>query len=557
MVMKKKFIAMIVVLCMLVSLSGCSSKATKDSETTTDSSTTTKAAPTTGAGTAAGDTWETPYPETVTISTVTKEDASAIYPDGDDITSNEWIRQYLSRFNVKLVTDWVSDDYDTKINLAIANNDLPDVCHVNASQLKQLVEANMLYDMTDVFDKYASDTVKGYMKADPDTFETGKTDGKLYGIPQMHYGFIAQPDFIWLRKDWMEEQKLEAPKTIDDVENICLKFMKAYGGYGMAVDKTLDYLNLLAIAWNAHPDMWIETTDGSIGYGSVQPEMKNALAKYADWYKKGILSADFPNYDFGAMNEAVVSGKVGVQPYYQWWGYNPGADEVKSQGSDAYFEPYAIPSADGQQVKQSIFFENSSYIVVSKKCKNPEAALKLIDFYAYIQNDSLGTADETLGRDVLMINDLSHVCGAFSINPPLADSKAFDKVYDALKTGDTSKIVESTSSGKYKSCMDWKNNKNPNSLGDYLQMGNGDKCAYAIARTELSDKNSYMLSKLWGAAPESSLKYGTVLDDLLTEGFTKIIIGAEPIDYFDKLVKNWYAAGGTEITKEMNEMYGK
>ena len=37
---------------------------------------------------------------------------------------------------------------------------------------------------------------------------------------------------------------------------------------------------------------------------------------------------------------------------------------------------------------------------------------------------------------------------------------------------------------------------------------------------------------------------GTTLEDILTEGFTKIIIGDQPIDYFDTVVDNWKAAGG-------------
>ena len=44
------------------------------------------------------------------------------------------------------------------------------------------------------------------------------------------------------------------------------------------------------------------------------------------------------------------------------------------------------------------------------------------------------------------------------------------------------------------------------------------------------------------------------LNDLLQEGFTKIIVGQEPIDYFDTLVENWKRAGGEQATKEVNEM---
>lgn len=257
---------------------------------------------------------------TVTIHTVTSEYTSAKYPKGDDITNNVWIRRYKEKLGVDVKTDWVSDEYNTKLNLAISSNDLPDVFRVNPSQLQQLIEADMIMDLTDVFEQNASERLKGYMEADADSFESGKKDGKLYGIPQMHWGLIEQPDFIWIRNDWKEELGLEDPKNMDDVKNIALKLMEKHGGYGMAVDQSLDYLNLLAIGWNAHPDLWIEDQSGSLVYGSIQPEMKAALAEWAEWYKLGIIDPEFAIKDFNAMNADIVAGKVGMQPYYQWWG---------------------------------------------------------------------------------------------------------------------------------------------------------------------------------------------------------------------------------------------
>lgn len=61
---------------------------------------------------------------------------------------------------------------------------------------------------------------------------------------------------------------------------------------------------------------------------------------------------------------------------------------------------------------------------------------------------------------------------------------------------------------------------------------------------------------MWGPATETLLSAGSTLDDILTEGFTKIIVGEESIDYFDTLVDNWAKAGGTKATEEINETYG-
>lgn len=494
------------------------------------------------------------FKEPVTIHTVTSEYASAKYPKGDDITNNVWIRRYKEKFNVNVVTDWVSDEYDTKLNLAISSNELPDVFRVNASQFQQLIEADMILDLTSVVDKYASVRLKGYLETDASSYESGKKEGKLYGIPQLHWGFIDQPDFVWIRNDWKEELKIKDPTSIADIKNTALTFMEKHGGYGIAVDQTLDYLNLLAIAWNAHPDMWIEGSDGKLVYGSVQPEMKAALAEWSDWFKLGIIDPEFAIKDFSAMNADIVAGKVGIQPYYQWWGYNPGVDTISNLGKDAIFYPYLIPTTDGKPAKQSVFFANGSYIVVKKGFKNPEAVIKLLNDYAYIVDEGVGKeSDDTLSA--LLDNDLAHVVGAFRVLNPNSDYEQFEAVSAALQSKDTSGLTSAGMWQKYNNSVEFINNATPSAVGDYLQQG-APKSAYSQAKKVL-DSGDYIKTALWGASPEVLASYGTTLDDILTEGYTKIIMGTESIDYFDTVVQNWYAAGGDAATEAVNSVYGK
>ena len=316
--MKKKRLAAALMAAVMTMLCACSGAATDTSETaagdaSTEAATTDTASAETTEDGGEIDIWA-PYDETVTLHTVTSEMASAVYPEGDDVTSNVWTREYMSRFNVEVVTDWVSDEYDTKLNLSIAEGDIPDVFHVNESQLQQLVDADLIWDLTDIYETYASDTVKNCINGDPDCLEAGMRNGKLYGIPQMHYGPLEQPDYVWIRKDWREALNLDAPETMDDLVEIMKAFMENYGGYGIAAEQTLDYLNLLAPAWGAHPDAWIKTADGHIEYGSVQPEMKAAVEEWAKWYQEGLLSSDFAMMDYDKMNQDVIAGKVGVQP---------------------------------------------------------------------------------------------------------------------------------------------------------------------------------------------------------------------------------------------------
>lgn len=493
------------------------------------------------------------YDETVTLTTIKSDLSSIIYPEGEDINNNAWTKEYQERFNIELVNEWVSDDYDTKLNLQIAEGKLPDVFIVNATQLKQLVQADMLCDLTEVYDTYASDLVKSSEAADQTSFESGMFDGKLYGLAQLGYGSIAQPDYVWIRQDWLAESGLEAPKTMDDLVTIAKTFMTNYGGYGIAADKSLEFLNLIAIGWGAHPNMWVRDAEGNIVYGSTTEEMKNALADWAQWYQEGIISKDFATTDMTKVNEDVINGKVGVMPYYNWWGYAVGADHIAKNGFDAIFRSYEIPSANGEEVLQSIYCENSTYIVVSKECENPDAVFKLINFYSYIASAE-ATEKEPELKTTLTTGELGHTQTTTRIFDPTTLATEWGNINHACLTGET-EGMPANHLESYENIQKFLENplENTGVTGGYCQCG-FEGSPYTIAN-DCFENGKYVNNVLWAYTPETLGKTGSTLADILTEGFTKIILGDQPIDYFDTVVANWKAAGGEQATLEMEELY--
>ncbi|ULT58718.1 extracellular solute-binding protein [Neobacillus drentensis] len=500
--------------------------------------------------------WD-PYKKEVTLTTVVEQNAGTNFQKGDSYDHNPWYRAYKDRFNVKVKNLWVSNDYTTKLNLSIADGKIPDVFHVNTQQLVQLQQSGLIMDLTDLFNKYGSDTLKSYMKNDKDTYKTAVLDGKLYGIPQLNYGIIDQFNYVWIRKDWKEKLGLKDPKTMDDVVNVAKAFQKNFGGYPITETKTLDTMNRLAVAWGAHPGIWVKKQDGTIAYGSVQPEMKQVLSDYARWFKDGLINPEFTTYDQQKMFQDVINGKTGVAPMAQWFGYLPGPDIVKNQGPNAIFEPYAIPSANGAEVKGSVSFGNRGYIVISKNAKNPEAALKLINFFAYMMDDAAGKEKPEFISS-LFDNNYPNIPYGLNVINPLTDYNQFVKIKEAIAKGNNVDVTElGKDASKYNSIVNWKTKKDPNGVGDFLQQGN-DKSAYGIAKNYL-DNGNYVKNALWGSGgkeTETLMQYGSTLNDILTEGFTKIITGEEKISYFDSLVEQWEKAGGAQATKEVNKAYG-
>lgn len=554
--MLRKLVTGILIFSMLLLMVGCQNK---DDNVSKDAVSDDKKADTTTGGndgtnkTPTEINWWDKYDEPVKITTAMKDSPIPVFPEGDTMTSNVWTRAYKEKFNIDVETDWITEEtqYDTKLNLAITSGDLPDTFVVSLTQLKQLVAADMVMDLTEVYEAYGSDSLKSHMEADAATFNTAKVGDKLFAIPRMHFGNIEQIDQLWVRKDWMEANNLKAPKTIQEMEEICLTFMDAYDGPGLSIEQNLYGLQVLAPAWHATPGVWTEDADGNIVYGSVQPAMKDALTTWADWYQKGVINKDFAATDWAGMMAKVVSGEVGVMPWFQWWGYSPGPDVVTNFGPEAIFEPYFLPSADGEKVVQPINFANTEYVVVNKKCKNPEAVIKLLNFYTYINREAQGQETEEYLAE--FIDGSRHVAaGTFVVRDVLGDYHQVDAIAKVLETGDESQLT-SSAARKYEVIKDFIENQTPASVGDYMQQGH-EKSAYGIGKQVL-DNGDYFLSKLWGDSPDELLRYGSTLDDLLLEGFTKIIMGAEPVDYFDELVEQWKSAGGEQVTKAMNEMY--
>lgn len=495
------------------------------------------------------------YDETVTISTALPENAGIQWVDGDNYDDNPWYRAYEERLNIKVVNDWVSNDYTTKLNLTIADGDLPDVFFVQEQQFQQLIEADLIWELGDIFENYASETVKGYMEMEPGMFEAAKRDGKLYGIPQLSCGIVDQPTQIWVRQDWADEIGLREINTMEDFEKLAKTFREKHGGYAITENQDLECMKNLAIAWGAHPGIWVEGEDGNLEYGSIQPQMKEVLMKYSEWYEEGLINPEFAITDMEKMFQQIINGEVGICPYAQWFGYNPGPDIISNLGDKACFDAYKIPSANGETVKTSIKYSNYGYIVVSKECKNPEAALKLLNFFAYMSDDAQGK-ESTEFIDSLFNHAYTNIPYALRVINPMTDYNQFEKVTSYLEKYQNGEEVDSSELGKdaikYEHCVEWLEKKTPEAVGDWMQQGS-PKSAYRISK-EIIDNDEIIKDAYWGQHVETLLNSGSTLDDILTEGFTKIIVGEEPIEYFDTLVENWEAAGGEAATKEVNEL---
>ena len=138
---------------------------------------------------------------------------------GETLEDNFWLDTYRDELGINVIYDWIvkgGDEYTQKVNVTIANGELPDVMYGNKTQVQQMQEADLLMDMTDIFEQYATDFTKEVMNQEGNSpFLPATTEGRLYGIPITN-GSVDGVDVMWLRKDWLDKLDLEAPTTVDE-----------------------------------------------------------------------------------------------------------------------------------------------------------------------------------------------------------------------------------------------------------------------------------------------------------------------------------------------------
>lgn len=549
---KRVLSLLLTVAIVLVMFTGCfSSSNPSDKNTSTNSTTTT---PVSDNMTPYGR-----YGDTVTISIGRSDVPNSGLPKGETLENNAWTRLILDKYNIKVKMDWIvaGAGINQKIALALTSGDMPDVMIVNQQTLNQLIEADLITDMTDIYDKVASPSIKKRYASflDNRSLKSAMRADRLMALPACFPGY--QQELLWVRTDWLDNLKLQMPVTLEDVKNVALAFAKndpdengKADTFGIALDKSVmgNYntnmqVNLICGTFGAYPRQWMKDNSGNVYYGSTTPEMKKSLTELASMFKAGIFDNDFVTRDQTAL---VAAGKIGMV-FGPWWGaYSPLADSRTNNPNAKWMCTVAPLGQDGKVHAFTQDPSGGSYAVISKKCKNPEAVMKIINY-----QDDLKTlrSDAKLpyydDKNVLSVNWTTMPI-ALQFSDENEVPTFAKKLWDAKASGDPS-IVPADRIGAYNNFFVL--GKNPHASnaiwGDVIACWYGGKLTndplYTFENPVFFSITKTMETK-WAA-----------LAKMEDETFLKIIIGQEPIDYFDKFVADWKKLGGNEIIAEITK----
>ena len=354
----------------------------------------------TGCGGGGGD--ATPAGERVTLTIGVPQNANVTSYDDNAFT------KYLEEAaNVDLEFVFFpsgGEDYVRQLTLmAAANETMPDVLWhfdgLSNNSRNEFGESGYLMDLTDLIDKYAPDYKAALEKLDEHDRQrivnrATAPNGAIYGLPQ--FADLRVWDdlqtMLFINQDWLDALGLTAPTTVDELYTVLKAFKeKDPNGNEIADEipmygKTNTIYNITTWIINAYV-YYNDTYDLNVENGKlwapyVTDEYRQALIFLNKLRAEGLLS-DLSFSASGATEmKAMITPGTGVAQVGIWAGH----PQVYADGNSPILEQYQpFAGLKDETGKGGYIVMNpkglSFPLMITADCKNPEAAMRLLNVF--------------------------------------------------------------------------------------------------------------------------------------------------------------------------------
>lgn len=558
----RKLMAAVLSVVMVVSLAACAPQTPVDNNT--------GAAQNETEGKTDAPATDAPERGTITVKMGRQILSSAVLPEGATWEDNAYTRMAEAELNIDIVDEFEADgeDYARQVSLAIAAGEIPDIMKVTSrSELVELYENNLIADLTDVYEAYASDGLKAiYDTYDGRAIEEVTIDGKMLAIPAT--GGSAFPGLAWIRSDWMEKCGITVDEdgngciTIDEVKMVAETFIKenpenvekmvgltSVSSLTSMTPDTNYRFNVLAYALGATPRTWYEK-DGELVYGSATEEMKETLALLADWYEEGLIDEQLGTRTSDDMKSLLINGELGI--FFGTW-HVPDwyLNSVYEANPDARFKAYAVEDENGK-VNCAHIQATTGYMVVSKEFSNPEIVVELANLFHVDLDENPEIQAKYPEALAYRTGGVDGSSRPMNIEIVKSESTSYVDIQAALDGKITAEDIKSAEDSSLVPVIQGYLNGDVNVLSwsKYLSRMEGLKNWYWLGQNDLLE---YVTPAFHDTTPTEET-HGANLSKLEEECFIKIVTGALDVETgFEQFVKDWFAQGGTKIAEEIKE----
>lgn len=503
------------------------------------------------------------YPELVTYTLGQMKGANnSNLPDGQTYEDNAYTRYLKKTLNIQNKNVFMESEerYDEALNILVKDRNLPDVFLVSDREtLEELVENDLIEDLTEVYKSCASDKIKEmYESYGEELLASGTFDGKLYALPETAIDDGQQ--LLWLRHDWMEQLGLKEPKTLEEAFSVIRAFQENRMGaedgedpVGLVCDpglvgtaSTSYSVDSVFEKFGAYPQQWIENADGEIVYGSLTEETKEALGYLRELYRQGILDSDFALRAQNNIRDLVVNGKCGAF-FGLWWTPNNTLMDEYRKNKEADWEPYYLTADVKRTVEVYSTFRDNKYVVVRKGYEHPEIAMKILSVLFDHSRYEAEDADEMNTYFALNVDPTAR--------PLMINVDYNEATY--IVTKHIREVLYSPGDEKTREDLSAIEASYFDACKEYLKAEVPSVEAWAAYKSRISAVG--LLVDANYCAPEKKYlgdgdgEIPQTLRLLEKNAFIQIIMGRMPVSSFDSFVEDWYRKGGDSLTERVRE----
>lgn len=412
-----------------------------------------------------------------------------------------------------------------KVNLMIAAGEHFDLFSIEpqspsgALEVNRLVKQDIITPLDDLLKTDGQDLLNA---VEPQNWKYYTVNGKIYGIPSEWPKNISS---LCYRKDWLDKYNLTVPTTIEEYENVLKVFKEKENdpGYTPVWPDAVEYMFVGSFIPSGEANFM--DTDGKIKPVHMHKDFKAFLAKMQEWYLKGYIHKEFATLKMDQASNLITSGKVGLT---HAWSDPAGLFNVEGKKVDPNYNMVYGPALNG--LIEGTFTAGITVggpVCITKACKNPEAAMKYINYTsATIEGFELGILGEDgidfiatkREGDYVFYKDNADLPKEKKVGQWNFYTATLNKFQYNLLTGDAP--------------TDWLKIVPNYKLGESVDLG----LFYDTGAMKSKDKKAD-------------------LDTMLKEAKYTIIMGLKPVDYWDEVVKDWIDKGGSMYIDDMTEQY--
>ena len=443
----------------------------------------------------------------------------------------------------------------TKVNMLIAGGTMPDVLGT--------VDQYAMYkeDIIGSWDEqFFRESAPDYSVLIDTTSEEYGLDGwavtkfdgeRMYTMPGFRINNAFADVVVW-RDDWLTELGInKIPETLNEAEEAFYAITQDDPD-GNGKDDTYGLssgaFNSIYGAFGTMRKMWIENSDGTLSYGDTLEGAKQATAQLAKWYADGVLDPEFINSEneggYWAVSTKFNTGRIGYTGYANWYHWHPdlgtanfnagGTLDFIAQNPDGSFKIGVPPiGPNGERGTSQADIRQLGTVFSKSLVDDTDRFARLLQVYNTLYTD----------KDLFFTNALG-----------IEGTHWFYGEYDGkeivLIDENNSTLAQQTAIGGLPTITT--SNEGPSLELQTIRYGGG----IYWAQENLTDINYGYVNRVFSnSVLPSAAEYTSELATLMDEGFISIITGDQPIEYFDKMVSDWYKFGGEVLTKEANDWY--